>query len=86
MAAGHMPVAVKNRNSCDFRHSWVAAADLVCQYRTLVAGGRKVRAFCLVIFFFALALRILASALDTGAEAATPAPAPATNAIAAPQR
>ncbi len=44
------------------------------------------RAFCLVIFFFALGLRILASALDSGAEAATPAPAPITNAVAVPQR
>jgi hypothetical protein len=46
----------------------------------------KVRAFCLVIFFSALFLRILASALDTGAEAATQRPASPANAMAVPLR
>jgi hypothetical protein len=83
--------AVKNRDSCDFRHIRLAACALVCKYcirakKADPPGSITVRAFCLVIFLSALGLRILASALDTGAEAATPARAPVANTMALPQR
>jgi hypothetical protein len=82
MAAGACRAKSQKRYSCDLRHSRLAARALICQH--LICAGTadraredQVRTFCLLVFLLALALRILASALDSGAEAAARARAPA---------
>jgi hypothetical protein len=67
---------VKNRISCDLRHSRRAVGVLRFDYKRLEAA---VRVFCMIVLGVALSLRIVAFAMDNAAEAAT-------HSIAAAQR